>query len=191
MRELADRLQQDKVYAQADALRQAGDNTAATALLNQQPASPRRDLTLADWALADGYPQQALEGYQRLLAQDKQNPDAALGQIDALVALNRKDEARAALNALPAGSGEASLNVGRPANARQSVDDTTRARRLYQQQAARGRKRRRRAARWYFATPHGWRRSSSRRWRSWITAGRWSPAVLRRRCLPITPALPA
>ncbi|WP_368900496.1 cellulose synthase complex outer membrane protein BcsC [Mixta calida] len=134
MRELADRLQQDKVYAQADALRQAGDNTAATALLNQQPASPRRDLTLADWALADGYPQQALEGYQRLLAQDKQNPDAALGQIDALVALNRKDEARAALNALPAGSGEASLNVGRRlANAWQSVDDTTRARRLYQQ----------------------------------------------------------
>lgn len=134
MRELADRLQQDKVYAQADALRQAGNNAAATALLNQQPASPRRDITLADWALADGYPQQALAGYQRVLAQDKQNQDAALGQIDALAALDRKAEARVALNALPAGSGEASLNVGRRlANAWLNVDDAARARQLYQQ----------------------------------------------------------
>ncbi|QHM73327.1 cellulose synthase complex outer membrane protein BcsC [Mixta intestinalis] len=134
MRELADRLQQDKVYAQADALRQAGNTSAATALLNQLPASPRRDLTLADWALAEGYPQQALEGYQRLLVQDRQNQDAALGQIEALVALNRKAEARNALNALPTGSGEASLNVGRrQALAWQSVDETAHARQLYQQ----------------------------------------------------------
>lgn len=134
MRELAARLQQDKVYAQADALRQAGNNGAATALLNGLPASPRRDITLADWALADGYPQQALQGYQQLLAQDKNNQDAALGQIEALVALDRKAEARNALNALPAGSAEASLNVGRRlANAWRSVDDGARARQLYQQ----------------------------------------------------------
>ena len=134
MRELAGRLQQDKVYAEADALRQAGNNGAAIALLNRLPAAPRRDLTLADWALADGYPQQALIGYQQVLAQDEKNQDAALGQIEALVALNRKVEARQALNALPAGAAEASLNVGRRlANAWQGVDDGTRARQLYQQ----------------------------------------------------------
>ncbi len=140
MRELADRLQQDKIYARADALRQAGNAGAATALLNQLPASPRRDLTLADWALAEGYPQQALEGYRRLLAQDRQNQDAALGQIEALVALNRKAEARDALNALPPGSGETSLNVGRrQALAWRSVDETARARQLYQQLKPRAR----------------------------------------------------
>ncbi|GLR07630.1 cellulose biosynthesis protein BcsC [Mixta theicola] len=134
MHELAGRLQQDKVYAQADAQRLAGNNSAAVALLNGLPASPRRDITLADWALADGYPQQALAGYQRLLEQDKNNQDAALGQIEALVALNRKAEARNALNALPAGAAEASINVGRRlANAWQSVDDAARARQLYQQ----------------------------------------------------------
>lgn len=134
MRELAERLQQDKVYAQADAQRLAGKNGAAVALLNALPASPRRDITLADWALADGYPQQALTGYQQVLAQDKTNQDAALGQIEALVALDRKADARNALNALPAGAAEASLNVGRRlANAWQSVDDAARARQLYQQ----------------------------------------------------------
>ena len=134
MRELAERLQQNKVYAQADAQRQAGNSGAAVALLNAQPASPRRDITLADWELADGYPQQALAGYQQVLAQDKNNQDAALGEIEALVALNRKAEARNALNAMPAGAAEASVNVGRRlANAWQSVDDTARARDLYQQ----------------------------------------------------------
>ncbi|WP_275556124.1 cellulose synthase complex outer membrane protein BcsC [Mixta sp. Marseille-Q2659] len=134
MRELAERLQQDKVYAAADAQRLAGNNSAAIALLNQQPVSPRRDITLADWALADGYPQQALDGYRRVLAQDANNQDAALGQIEALVALNRKTEARDALNALPAGAAEASLNTGRRlANAWQSVDDSAHARQLYQQ----------------------------------------------------------
>ena len=134
MRELADRLQQNKVYAQADAQRLAGNNSVAVALLNALPASPRRDITLADWALADGYPQQALMSYQQVLEQDKNNQDAALGQIEALVALNRKAEARNALNALPAGAAQASINVGRRlANAWQSVDDTARARQLWQQ----------------------------------------------------------
>ena len=134
MRELATRLQQDKVYAQADAQRLAGNNDAAVALLKAQPASTRRDITLADWALADGYPQQALEEYQQVLTQDKTNQDATLGRIEALVALDRKAEARTALNALPAGAAEASLNVGRRlANAWRSVDDTARARQLYQQ----------------------------------------------------------
>ncbi|URQ60937.1 cellulose synthase complex outer membrane protein BcsC [Pantoea alhagi] len=134
MRELAERLQQNKVYAQAEAQRAAGNNSAAVALLNELPASPRRDITLADWALAEGYPQQALAGYQQVLAQDKTSQDAALGQIEALVALNRKAEARSALNAMPVGAAEASLNVGRRlANAWQSVDDAARARQLYQQ----------------------------------------------------------
>lgn len=126
MRELAERLAQNKLFARAEALRAAGQEREAIALLRQQPASSRRDLTLADWALARGDAQEALDGYQQVLARDADNGDASLGRIEALVALNRTSEARAALKALP--PAQASLNADRRvALAWQATGDVTQA----------------------------------------------------------------
>jgi len=126
MHELADRLGQDKIFASAEALRAAGQERAAVTLLYQQPVSSRRDLTLADWALARGDAQQALETYQQVLSVEADNSDAALGRIEALVALQRNSEARQALQQQPAQPN--SLNADRRvALAWQAVGETTQA----------------------------------------------------------------
>lgn len=126
MRQLADRLTQDQRFAEADALREAGDEPAAIALLRQQPDSSRRDLTLADWALTRGDAQQALQGYQQVLSRQADNRDAALGRIEALVALQRNGEARQSLETLP--PQQSTLNADRRAAlAWQAVGETTRA----------------------------------------------------------------
>ena len=131
MHELADRLTQDKVFAQASELRANGKEHAALALLNQQPASQRRDITLADWALERGDAQSALNGYQRVLQQDAQNNDAALGRIEALIALKRTQEARQALHALPPSVAQQNINSGRRvALAWQNSGDSARAQQL-------------------------------------------------------------
>lgn len=113
MRELNQRLTQDKVFAQASALRERGDEPAALALLQRQPASVRRDMLLADWALERGDARSALAGYQHILQQDNRNSDAALGRIEALLALQRPAEARHALTTLPEPGTPQSLNTGR------------------------------------------------------------------------------
>lgn len=126
MRQLADRLKQDQIFAQADALRAEGQEPTAITLLNHQPVSSRRDLTLADWALARGDTQQALTSYQQVLLSQPDNGDAALGRIEALVALERNSEARQALEQLP--SVQASVNANRRAAlAWQAVGETSRA----------------------------------------------------------------
>lgn len=132
MRALAQRLTQDKAFAQADALRARGDEAAAIALLQQQPASPRRDNTLADWALERGDARSALAGYQRVLQQDGNNSDAALGRIDALIALQRSAEARHALQQLPDSVAQQSINSGRRvALAWQRSGDSAKAQQLF------------------------------------------------------------
>lgn len=132
MHELADRLTQDKVFAQAAALREKGNEAAARALLQQQPASPRRDITLADWALERGDADTALGGYEHVLQQDANNSDAALGRIEALIALNRTREADQALQTLPPSVAQQSINSGRRvALAWQNSGDSTRAQQLF------------------------------------------------------------
>nr|WP_244987251.1 cellulose synthase complex outer membrane protein BcsC [Winslowiella toletana] len=129
MHQLATRLQQDKMLARANRLRDGGNERAAIVWLQQQPFSAARDNTLADWALARGDAGQALQHYQRVLRQLPQDDDAASGRIEALVALNRKDEARSALQALPP---QTTLNrQRRVASAWQSIGDTARARAMY------------------------------------------------------------
>ncbi|NYS31850.1 cellulose synthase complex outer membrane protein BcsC [Pantoea sp. WMus005] len=126
MRQLADRLNQNQIFAQAEALRAAGQEQAAVTLLHQQPVSSRRDLTLADWALARGDAQQALTSYQQVLSREPGNGDAALGRIDALVALQRISEARLALAQQP--PVQATVKADRRAAlAWQAVGETTRA----------------------------------------------------------------
>ncbi|MDF7757111.1 cellulose synthase complex outer membrane protein BcsC, partial [Klebsiella pneumoniae] len=54
IRELEARLQSDRVLRQANQLRDSGNEAQAIALIRQQPASVRYDLTLADWAQQRG-----------------------------------------------------------------------------------------------------------------------------------------
>lgn len=131
---LHSRLEMDGVIARAETLRQRGDENGAIALLNGLPASVRRDLTLADWAMERGENRDALSRYRAVSAQAPDNLDARLGEIDALVALNQRDEARTALNALPDAAVAESLNSGRRvANAWQNVGERQRAASLYAQ----------------------------------------------------------
>lgn len=130
MRQLAERLKQNQIFARADRLRETGNEQAAIALLEQQPVSGRRDLTLADWALARGNAQQALAGYQQVLSRQPDDSDAALGRIEALVALQRNGEARQALAQLP--QPQPGLNAARRiALAWQAVGETSRAAGLF------------------------------------------------------------
>lgn len=128
IRDLATRLQQDQIYQHADALRNSGREPQAEALLRQLPSSPRRDLTLADWALERGDAARALASYQQVLDRDTTNSDAQLGRIEALIALNQQDKARRALQGLPPVPVEPNLNRERRiANAWQRVGEPDRA----------------------------------------------------------------
>ncbi len=132
MHELADRLEQDKVFTRASDLRTRGDKTAAIALLKQQPASIRRDITLADWALERGDARSALTSYQKVLQQDSKNGDAALGRIESLIALKRPAEAQRALQTLPPSVAQQSVNSGRRvALAWQNSCDAVRAQQMF------------------------------------------------------------
>ncbi|WP_075182484.1 cellulose synthase complex outer membrane protein BcsC [Pantoea sp. 1.19] len=128
MQELATRLEANALLDRANALRDAGDEAGAGALLRQSPPTPRIQLTLADWALQRGDAERALAGYRRVKAGAPQNTDAQLGEVEALIALQRQAEARTALAALPPSVAAESLNSGRRvANAWQSLGDTEQA----------------------------------------------------------------
>ena len=83
IRELEARLQSDRVLRQANQLRDSGEEAQAIALIKQQPASVRYDLTLADWAQQRGDNQTAIADYQRVLRQEADNGDARLPAPDA------------------------------------------------------------------------------------------------------------
>ncbi|MET2608617.1 cellulose synthase complex outer membrane protein BcsC, partial [Klebsiella pneumoniae] len=86
IRELEARLQSDRVLRQANQLRDSGNEAQAIALIRQQPASVRYDLTLADWAQQRGDSQTAIANYQRVLRQEADNGDARLGLAEVYLA---------------------------------------------------------------------------------------------------------
>ncbi len=97
MHELSRRLQREQLWARLRALREAGREAEAIALLEQQPDGVDKHLALADWARDRGDHPTALAGYERVLAEEPGHVDAGLGRIETLVALGRPDEARRAL----------------------------------------------------------------------------------------------
>lgn len=103
MRALDARLARRQLLARAEALRAAGQEPAAIALLEGQPVLPDEDrLRLADWAQARGEPLRALEYLQRIPASAPEYPAARLGMVESWLASGRSAEARQALAALPA-----------------------------------------------------------------------------------------
>ncbi|MEJ1794034.1 cellulose biosynthesis protein BcsC, partial [Escherichia coli] len=75
IQELADRLQSNQVLETANRLRDSGREAEAEALLRQQPASTRLDLTLADWAQQRGEYNAARGAYDAVLAREPDNVD--------------------------------------------------------------------------------------------------------------------
>ena len=112
IRELDTRLRSDQVIAQANRLRDGGQETQAIALLKQQPESARIHSTLADWAQQRGDTAAALAEYNAVLAKDPHDEDAHLGLAEVYAADGNKLAARQQLAELPA-EGERSLNTQR------------------------------------------------------------------------------
>lgn len=101
MRELAQRLATQHALDNAQAQFDAGNDSAAIAILQQQPKDTRITLMMADWAQQRGNTTQALQLYREVLAKDAQNQDARLGEVEALIAAGALDEARQRLQTLP------------------------------------------------------------------------------------------
>lgn len=97
MHTLAERLRQQQRLAQARALRAAGQEPQAVALLKAEPATPAIELTLASWALARGDHPEAQRYYTDVLARDPNHADARLGRIETWLESGQPGPARLAL----------------------------------------------------------------------------------------------
>ncbi len=93
-------------------MRDSGEEAQAIALIKQQPASVRYDLTLADWAQQRGDNQTAIADYQRVLRQEADNGDARLGLAEVYPAEGDKPAARAQVMQLKGAEAE-SMNMQR------------------------------------------------------------------------------
>ncbi|KHN51507.1 cellulose synthase complex outer membrane protein BcsC [Pectobacterium fontis] len=133
MRNLSQRLTTQTTLAKAEAIRDAGDESAAIAFLRQQPADIRIDLQLADWALARGEYATALTEYQRIRTREPQNPDAQLGEIEAFIAQGQQEDARQRLNQLSTPAVDTLNAQRRVANAWQAVGDPQKSAALFRQ----------------------------------------------------------
>ncbi|MEN0578128.1 cellulose synthase complex outer membrane protein BcsC [Phytobacter palmae] len=102
IQELSDRLEANQVLARANQLRDAGHEPEAMAFLQQQPASTRIDLTLADWAQQRGDNPTAISTYQRVLHREPNNEDAVLGLAEIYAAEGNRMASREQLAKLPA-----------------------------------------------------------------------------------------
>ena len=102
IQELSDRLEANQLLARAIQLRDAGHEPEAMAFLQQQPASTRIDLTLADWAQQRGDNPTAISTYQRVLHREPNNEDAVLGLAEIYAAEGNRMASREQLAKLPA-----------------------------------------------------------------------------------------
>ncbi|MCL5498686.1 cellulose synthase complex outer membrane protein BcsC [Escherichia coli] len=102
IQELSGRLEANQLLARANQLRDAGHEPEAMAFLQQQPASTRIDLTLADWAQQRGDNPTAISTYQRVLHREPNNEDAVLGLAEIYAAEGNRMASREQLAKLPA-----------------------------------------------------------------------------------------
>ncbi|MFI4962956.1 MAG: cellulose synthase subunit BcsC-related outer membrane protein [Legionellales bacterium] len=92
--ELAQRVAQEALVNKARQLRNNGDKIAALAYLKKQTGTIPVRILLADWALEDGKAKEALEYYRSVKTMQPGNVEAALGEIESLLVLGKKPEAR-------------------------------------------------------------------------------------------------
>ncbi|BCA96666.1 hypothetical protein TUM19329_30270 [Legionella antarctica] len=131
-KELA-RKHMEMVIEQAQKIRDQGNKNEAIAYLLKQPKMTRITLTLGDWALEDGQFSKALAYYHEVKAAEPQNADALLGEIEALVATGRLEEARRFLQAEQNNESTLNLNMQRRvANAWIAVSELNKAHTIFQ-----------------------------------------------------------
>ena len=111
IRELDQRLRQGAILRRANQLRDAGSEAQAVALLRQQPAAVRYDLTLADWAQQRGDGEAAAGFYRAALVREPDNADAHLGLAEVYAEGEAPTAARAELSRIDPGA--VSLNMQR------------------------------------------------------------------------------
>ncbi|ELY4673849.1 cellulose biosynthesis protein BcsC [Cronobacter turicensis] len=133
--ELSQRLQTNELMETANRLRDSGQEAQAIALLRQQPASDRIDLTLADWAQQHGDNAAVRAQYQTVLKRSPASEEARLGLAEALIADGDNAAAREQLAALQTpGAGGEPRSPGtqrRIANAQAALGDTARAQQAF------------------------------------------------------------
>lgn len=102
MHALSARLQRQQLFARARALREDGDEAAASALLRDAAAGQQdAELLLADWAAQRRDWAQAHQLYAQVLARDPANAEARLGQIEVRIGQGDLAAARRALEQAP------------------------------------------------------------------------------------------
>lgn len=101
MRALSARLQRQQLVDHLWALRGQGREAEAVALLQQQPASAENHLLLAEWARLRGDHGQALQHYRQVLAEQPDNVDAQLGQLQAWIGSGDLASARRQMHDAP------------------------------------------------------------------------------------------
>ncbi|WP_455920818.1 cellulose synthase complex outer membrane protein BcsC [Pseudomonas putida] len=130
MNELWARLQRRQLLAKAEALRAAGHESQAEALLLQAPTTDDY-LTLADWAQQRKDLAQAESRYRKVLASEPANPDAQLGLAEVQIAQGQPGAAKAGLaKVVPPVPLDVSFQR-RLANAWAAVGDKARANRMF------------------------------------------------------------
>ncbi len=140
MHALAERLERRYLRARAEALRSAGQEPAAIALLQREAGTaplPQDDLLLiADWAQQRNDHREALRLYGQALQRDPAQADARLGQIESWLALGDTARARQALQQGEPQFAAEQINARRRlANAWAAVGEPERARAQFAQLA--------------------------------------------------------
>ena len=130
MQQLWARLQRRQLLAKAEALRNAGHESQAEALLLRAPTTDDY-LTLADWAQQRNDLGQAESRYRKVLASEPKNPDAQLGLAEVLIARGQPQVAKADLAAVVAPVPVTVSFQRRLANAWAAVGDKARANQLF------------------------------------------------------------
>ena len=97
MTQLQTRLIDTQVITRASAYRDAGQVSAAIALLEERPDSMDARMYVARWSLEDGDYSKALANYNAILRLDSANLDARLGQMEVWQAQGKVEAVRAAL----------------------------------------------------------------------------------------------
>ncbi|WP_397474293.1 cellulose synthase complex outer membrane protein BcsC [Pusillimonas sp.] len=137
MTQLEARVAETQLIARASAYREAGQASAAIALLEERPDSTNARMHVARWSYDDGDYSKALANYNAVLRMDGANLDARLGQMEVWQAQGKAAAVQAALSRADFDFQNESTGVHRRvADLWVALGDTDRARDVLQQRSA-------------------------------------------------------
>lgn len=138
MRALEERLLTRERIAQATLLFNSGQTESAISALDQAPRNALTRLQVADWSTLTGHYERADDNYRAILADDPENLDARLGQLENWLAMGDVGKVKNMLaHSVPAIPDEAINSQRRLAGLWSGVGERTRARDILAQAATR------------------------------------------------------